>query len=349
MASSSASPGRSCPVTYRTRASTIAQLTPLRAQSFFIVGGLYGNLEALDAIEALAEHEVAMGLPRPRLVFNGDFHWFDAEPAWFAEVQHRVGAHSASRGNVEAELVDPQPDAGCGCAYPPSTPEQTVAWSNAIIARLQEAARATGSLVADLRSLPPQLRLQVGDCRIGVVHGDPDSLAGWGLELDAMPPIGNSDPGSLSGLGAHSEPVGGAVGAAQARQAARLEAWFRDADVDLLASSHTCRCFAQDFPGNRAVFNNGAAGMPVFAGDHRVMITRVARHPPVLPDDHLSSCGTRVRDAHVDAILLPWDREAFLWRFDQVWPPGSPAQLSYRRRITDGPDHHPNASCRLQE
>ena len=176
--------------------------------------------------------------------------------------------------------------------------------------------------MSDLRALPPQLRPQVGDCRIGVVHGDPDSLAGWGIELDAMPPVGDSDPG--------------------------LEAWFRDADVDLLAGSHTCRCFAQDFPGNRAVFNNGAAGMPVFAGDHRIMITRVARQPPLLPDDHLSSCGTRVRDAHVDAILLPWDREAFLRRFDQVWPPGSPPQRSYRRQITDGPDHHSNASCRLQ-
>lgn len=50
------------------------------------------------------------------------------------------GAHIASLGNVEAQLVDPQPGAGCGCAYPASTPEQTVAWSNAIIARLQETA-----------------------------------------------------------------------------------------------------------------------------------------------------------------------------------------------------------------
>lgn len=322
MATAGPSPGRSCPVTYRTRAATIATLTPLRADSFFVVGGLYGNLEALDAIEALAEHEAALGLPRPRLVFNGDFHWFDAEPGWFAQVQRRVGAHFASLGNVEAELIDPQPGTGCGCAYPPSTPEQTVAWSNEIMARLQEAARGAGRLVSDLGALSPQLRLQVGDCRVGVVHGDPDSLAGWGLELEAMPPVGDSDP--------------------------RLEEWFRDAHVDLLASSHTCRCFAQNFPGDRAVFNNGAAGMPNFADDHRIMITRVARHPPVLPDDHSSLCGARVRGAHVDAVLLPWDREAFLRRFDRVWPPESPAQLSYRRRIEVGPDHHWDAACRVQ-
>lgn len=323
MANSGPSPGRNCPVAYRTRASTIAKLTPLRADSFFVAGGLYGNLQALDAIEALAEHEVAVGLPRPQIVFNGDFHWFDAEPGWFAEVQRRVGVHIASLGNVEAELVDPQPGAGCGCAYPASTPEQTVAWSNAIIARLQEAARRAGAIVGDLRALPPQLRLKVGHCRIGVVHGDPESLAGWGLETDAMPPVGGSGP--------------------------KLDEWFRDADVDLLASSHTCRCFAQNFPGDRAVFNNGSAGMPDFAGDHRIMITRVARHPLALPDDHWSACGMRVRGIRVDAILLPWDREAFLRRFDRVWPQGSPAQLSYRSRITDGPDHHPTAACRVQE
>ncbi|MEY6433770.1 metallophosphoesterase [Thioalkalicoccus limnaeus] len=323
MATASASPGRLCPVTYRTRAATIAKLAPLHAHSVFIVGGLYGNLQALDAIEALAAHEVAMGLPQPQLVVNGDFHWFDAEPQWFADVQRRVSAHAASLGNVEAELIDPQPGAGCGCAYPASTPDQTVAWSNAIIARLQEAARRADDLVSGLRGLPPQRRLQVGDCRIGVVHGDPDSLAGWGLELDAMPPVGHSDP--------------------------RLEQWFREADVDLLASSHTCRCFAQGFPGDRAVFNNGSAGMPDFKDDSRVMITRVARHAAVLPDDHASACRTRVRDAYIDAILVPWDREAFLQRFDRVWPPGSPAMLSYRRRITDGPDHHANAACRVSQ
>lgn len=321
MATDARTPGRTCPITYRTRASAIARLTPLQADSFYVVGGLYGNLEALDAIEALAGHEAATGLPRPQLVFNGDFHWFDAEPAWFAAVQRRVGAHTASLGNVEAELLDPQPGAGCGCAYPASTPEQTVAWSNAIMARLQEAARIADPLVHELRALPPQLRLQVGNCRIGVVHGDPESLAGWGLELDAMPPIGDSHP--------------------------RLEQWFLDADVDLLASSHTCRCFAQSFPGGRAVFNNGAAGMPDFAGDSRIMITRLSRHPPVLPEGHGSVCRTRVRDAHVDAILLPWDRESFLRRFDGVWGRKSPAQLSYRRRITDGPDHHAAAACRI--
>ena len=42
---------------------------------------------------------------RKRLVFNGDFHWFDADPAAFARVQQQVLEHEALRGNVETELA----------------------------------------------------------------------------------------------------------------------------------------------------------------------------------------------------------------------------------------------------
>ena len=57
---------------------------------------------------------------RKRLVFNGDFHWFDVDPARFARIQQAVLTHTALRGNVETELADPDShsDAGCGCAYP---------------------------------------------------------------------------------------------------------------------------------------------------------------------------------------------------------------------------------------
>jgi hypothetical protein len=54
---------------------------------------------------------------RKRLVFNGDFHWFDADPEVFARVQATVLAHEALRGNVETELARlGDIDAGCVCA-----------------------------------------------------------------------------------------------------------------------------------------------------------------------------------------------------------------------------------------
>ena len=45
--------------------------------------------------------------PRKALVFNGDFHWFDAEPGWFRQrpaAQVNAGT-AATRGNVETELA----------------------------------------------------------------------------------------------------------------------------------------------------------------------------------------------------------------------------------------------------
>jgi hypothetical protein len=53
-----------------------------------------------------------------RLVFNGDFHWFDADPAVFDRIQRGVLAHQALRGNVETEIAEaaPQDDAGWGFA-----------------------------------------------------------------------------------------------------------------------------------------------------------------------------------------------------------------------------------------
>ena len=53
--------------------------------------GSTATSQALDAIERLARRRATP----PTIVFNGDFHWFDAEPAWFAEIERRV--HAATR------------------------------------------------------------------------------------------------------------------------------------------------------------------------------------------------------------------------------------------------------------
>ena len=51
------------------------------------------------------------------IVFNGDFHWFDTEPAWFAEIERGVARHHVLRGNVETEIARASDiGAGCGCA-----------------------------------------------------------------------------------------------------------------------------------------------------------------------------------------------------------------------------------------
>jgi hypothetical protein len=115
-------PGRFCPADYRYDAASLARDADFRAETLYVLGGLYGNLAALVAIERLAAAEA----PPVRIVFNGDFHWFDAAAERFAYIDHRVQANCALRGNVETEPSRSDDiGAGCGCAYP--------TWSNKVL------------------------------------------------------------------------------------------------------------------------------------------------------------------------------------------------------------------------
>jgi len=95
----SASAGRICPQDYAYAPSVLARAPDFETKTFYVVGGLYGNAAALAAIKAMAAAENA------ELVFNGDFHWFDADPDWFAEIEHGVAPYRALRGNVETEIA----------------------------------------------------------------------------------------------------------------------------------------------------------------------------------------------------------------------------------------------------
>src|SRR5262245_1520928 len=125
-------PGRVCPRDYLTDPASLARAPDLMADTLYVVGGLYGNGLALDAIEALATAEPAPAA----IVFNGDAHWFDAEPGMFRQLEARLAAYPAICGNVELEIArDIDIGAGCGCAYPPDVDDGVVERSNTILAR----------------------------------------------------------------------------------------------------------------------------------------------------------------------------------------------------------------------
>ena len=117
------SPGRFCPAHYGYAPGDFARAVDFVADTLIVVGGLYGNLAALDAAEALLAAEA----DHARLVFNGDFHWFDIDPDDFAAIEARVLRHVALRGNVETELAGDDSGAGCGCAYPDNVSDAEVA------------------------------------------------------------------------------------------------------------------------------------------------------------------------------------------------------------------------------
>jgi hypothetical protein len=311
-----AAPGRACPLRYRYGAAAIARAPEQAVHTLYVIGGLYGNRPALDAVEALARAESASGAA-PTLCFNGDFNWFDVDDDAFVEINTRVLAHDAILGNVEAEFDAAGDDAGCGCAYPESVDAGTVERSNAIHRQLKATAARHPALRERITRLPMLARYRIGACRVGVVHGDAESLAGWRFDVAAL-----DDP----------------------QAAPWLHEVFGAAAVDVFASTHTCLPALREValrgghPGALGcVVNNGAAGMPNFGGDLRGLVTRIARTPATGPVLH----EVVVAGAHVALLPLVFDRARWVAEFTAEWPPGSAASTSYFERITRGPAYSP--------
>ncbi len=298
--------GRICPLDYNYPPSAFARAADFSAETLYVVGGLYGNLEALERIEAMAAREPTP----PQIVFNGDFHWFDAEPSWFAAIERGVAGFRQLRGNVETEIGRPDDiGAGCGCAYPEAVSAGVVTRSNEILRVLQAAVPQDAR--ERLRTLPMHLVAQIGAKRVGIVHGDAAALAGWRFAVDEL-----DNPKRLP--------------------------WLTDiqsaAQVDVFACTHTCLAALRDFalPGGRlTVINNGAAGMPNFTGTRYGVLTRIA----TTPSPHAALYGLDRDGVYIEALAVDYDADAFLERFLRRWPPGSPAHESYFRRIVDGPDY----------
>jgi hypothetical protein len=307
-------PGRACPASYGYSPAAFARPPELSTDVLYAVGGLYGNLPALLEVERMA----ALEPERTQIVFNGDFHWFDADPADFLAIERHVMKHTALRGNVETEIASDDDVNGCGCAYPESVPDDDVERSNRILARLRATARSAESqspgLMQRLAGLPMHLVADVGGARIAVVHGDAWALAGWRFAHDAL----------------HS-------GAANDR----LCALFEQAAVDGFASSHTCLPALKSFDtplGERFIVNNGAAGMPNFRGVHGGVLTRIAAVPVPATLHGARLYGGEFGGTYVDALAVRFDARAWDACFARLWPAGSDAALSYGTRIVDGPD-----------
>jgi hypothetical protein len=303
-----AGPGRSCPISYRYRPEALGRDPEIQVDTLWIAGGLYGNPFALERLLELYERERGS----KALVFNGDFHWFDIED--FIAVDDAVRGHAATRGNVETELAAPLDGAGCGCAYPEWVDDGTVERSNRIIERLRAAARLHPGALARLAALPMHLVAEVGGERVAIVHGDADSLAGWGFSQEIL----------------HTE---------RGRSAA-LEC-FHQARARIFASSHTCLPVLACLPGERVLVNNGAAGMPNFSATSFGLATRISVFPGKSP-----VYSARAAGLFVEAIALDYNAAAWQQRFLAQWPAGSDAHLSYYQRIVSGPRYSAQQALR---
>lgn len=301
-------PGRSCPLHYRYSASALARAADFSAETLYVIGGLYGNVPALDAVLELAAHEPGGAT----LVFNGDFNWFNIDAAGFAAINNEVLQHTALRGNVETELANDDDAAGCGCAYPAWVGNAEVEHSNRIFSCLRETAQTHPELRARLAALPMHRVAEVGGLRVAIVHGDAESLAGWGYAQEALADTAHCDS---------------------------IAAQFDSAQVRIIASSHTCLPVLAGFNarnGHSLLINNGATGMPNFAQTRYGVISRIS----IRPATHLQTLyGTRVAGVHVDALPVHYDHARWISMFETNWPQGSPAHASYHQRILSGPHY----------
>ena len=202
-------PGRSCPLQYRYTPAVFNRPAEIHAETIYVIGGLYGNPFALEAIFAIAQRETV----KPTLIFNGDFNWFNIDDAGFRDLNLGVLAHHALRGNVETELNNIDANAGCGCAYPENVSDAEVEYSNRIMGELQATAKKSPEIAQRLAALPMHLVAQVGGAKIGVMHGDAHSLAGWDFSREAL-----ANPSAMPSV----------------------QRDFVEANVNILACTHTC-------------------------------------------------------------------------------------------------------------
>jgi len=178
-----------------------------------------------------------------------------------------------------------------------------------------------------MASLPLFRVYAVGETRVGVIHGDPESLAGWGLAPETTHPDIPALQAAVKVPPDHPRTT-----------VEQLRNWLKEANVDVFASTHTCIPFAQKVVDEKGqieglYFNNGAAGMGNFNRNTAGLFTRISTRPEA-PKDSLY--GIFWKGLRVDAVPVPYDSKAFVKDFETRWPPGSPASISYEARVRRG-------------
>jgi len=140
--------------------STVKQLGELRGP-LLIFGGPYGNLQATQAMKAVAEH---LGIPVQNTFCTGDMVAYCGEPFETIELIRDWGVHVVM-GNCEESLVSDAPDCGCGFEAGTTCSLLSVDWYR----------YAQGQVTAEqkqwMQRLPARIDLSLAGRAIALVHG----------------------------------------------------------------------------------------------------------------------------------------------------------------------------------
>ena len=288
--------GRNCSLEYILQKDWAKKSKKLEEEVIYIVGGLYGNRYALEIINKMAHDENA------KIVFNGDMHWFDVEKEDFLKIEELSKDSIKLLGNVEFELLNNTSSLGCGCNYPEDVSDGVVERSN-IIHNMMKGNIKDDQILNDIKERSKTLVLDIFGKKIAITHGDEKSMSGWKCSNENLK------------LGSRKK---------------ELDNWFKENDIDILATTHTCLPVVYD-NGRNSVINNGAAGMANIQGETFGLFTRIAKN------SHKKTIYSEYRDGlYVELVKVDFDIEKFKLWFEKVWPDDSPASISYKNRIING-------------
>lgn len=259
------------PLDYRIDPQAFAGEAGARCSVLYVVGGLYGNPFAFDALDDLVASESDDVL----VVLNGDMHWFDKTAENFADIERRARRYVPLVGNVEAELRrQVGVGVGCGCAYPDCTPDDSVSRSNRIHKTLSLAVNARPELKEGLQGRPATMVVEVAGRRVGITHGDEKLVGGWDCSRESLQDVMRQD---------------------------EVDLFMERSSLDVFTTTHTCAPAALSL-ARGVVVNNGAAGLPNFAGQRFGLVVRIACEPR---QDALFESGRRPACAGDPASLRP--------------------------------------------
>ena len=288
--------GRNCSLEYILQKDWTKKSKKLEEEVIYIVGGLYGNRYALEIINKMTHDENA------KVVFNGDMHWFDVEKEDFLKIEELSKDSIKLLGNVEFELLNNTSSLGCGCNYPEDVSDGVVERSNVIHNMMKENIKGD-QILNDIKERSKTLVLDFFGKKIAITHGDEKSMSGWGCSNENLKLVSRKK---------------------------ELDNWFKENDIDILATTHTCLAVVYD-NGRNIVINNGAAGMANIKGETFGLFTRIAKN------SHKKAIYSEYRDGlYVELVKVDFNIEKFKLWFEKVWPDDSPASISYKNRIING-------------
>lgn len=148
---------------------------PDSAAPLLIFGGPYSNLQATEALLAVAEAE---GIPAGNILCTGDLIAYCASPE---ETINRIrdAGITVVMGNCEESIGNDAADCGCGFDEGTACDLLSAAWYNFSKPRVSQANKTW------MRQLPQQIRFDYHGARFTAIHGGADQINQFIFDSDS--------------------------------------------------------------------------------------------------------------------------------------------------------------------